>query len=129
MNAHSPIEADPLSAGFYTPADVARLIGVPSSKTRGWLNGWAGSDSGPIIDRDFKHTSTISFLDLMEMRFVEYFRSQKVPMTTLRRAAEKARKDWDSSHPFALSKAKYLTDRRKIFAQAAEENGDQTTWD
>jgi uncharacterized protein (DUF433 family) len=93
------------------------------------LNGWPNSTSGPIVDRDFKGSRTISFLDLIEMRFIEAFRRQGVPMQTLRRAAARARSDWSVAHPFALSKARYLTDRRKVFAQVAQQEGDRLTWD
>ncbi|WP_179188292.1 hypothetical protein [Sphingomonas sp. IBVSS2] len=65
----------------------------------------------------------------MEMRFIEAFRRQGVSMQTLRKAAIKARADWSTGHPFALSKAKYLTDRRKVFAQIAEQEKDRVTWD
>lgn len=126
---HKPIQADPLLAGFYSPADVSRLLQVATPKLRGWLNGWSNSASGPIIERDFKDSRTISFLDLMEMRFIEAFRNQGVPMQTLRKAATKARQEWNTSHPFALSKARYLTDRCKIFAQVAELERDRVTWD
>jgi uncharacterized protein (DUF433 family) len=93
------------------------------------LNGWPNSASGPIVDRDFKGSRTISFLDLIEMRFIEAFRRQGVPMQTLRKAAARARTDWAVAHPFALSKARYLTDRRNVFAQVAEQEGDKVTWD
>jgi uncharacterized protein (DUF433 family) len=126
---YRPVQADPLLAGFYSPADAARLLQVASPKLRGWLNGWSSSTAGPIVNRDFKNTRTISFLDLMEMRFIEAFRRQGVPMQTLRRAAARARKDWDVPHPFALSKARYLTDRRNVFAQVAEQEKDRVTWD
>lgn len=126
---HRQIDADPLLAGFYSPADAARLLQVASPKLRGWLNGWGNSAAGPIVHRDFKDSRTISFLDLMEMRFIEAFRRQGVSMQTLRAAAAQARKEWDQPHPFALSRAKYLTDRRSVFAQVAEQQGDQITWD
>jgi uncharacterized protein (DUF433 family) len=124
------LEADPLFAGFYTNAEAARILGLEGTrKLRGWLNGWPSSKTGPVVARDFKDTSTVSFLDLMEMRFIEYFRSQGVSMHTLRRAAATARREWNREHPFALSKAKYLADRRKIFAQVAKEQDDKVTWD
>lgn len=127
---HKRIEADPLLAGFYSPADAARLIGIASAaKLRGWLNGWPNSSSGPIVARDFIGERTVSFLDLMELRFIEAFRRQGVSMPTLRKAAARARTDWDTQHPFALSKARYITDRRKIFAQVAEQEKDRATWD
>ncbi|WP_066587917.1 hypothetical protein [Sphingomonas pruni] len=127
---HKRLEADPLLAGFYSPSDAARLIGVVgTAKLRGWLNGWPNSSSGPIIDRDFQNSRTISFLDLMELRFIEAFRRQGVTMPTLRKAAAKARVEWSADHPFALSRARYLTDRRTVFAQVAEAENDRVTWD
>ena len=128
-NLHNTTD-DPLLAGFYSFRDAARLLGVQNTnRIRGWLNGWPNSQSGPIVRRDFMDLPTVSFLDLMEMRFIEYFRRHLVPLQTLRRAASQARKDWDVSHPFALSKSKYLTDRRKVFAQSAESENDRHTWD
>lgn len=128
MGARSE-HSDPLLAGFFSVADAARLVGVSPALVRGWLNGYSNSQSGPVIDRDFAGTRTVSFLDLMELRFIATFRAQRVPMPTLRRAAEKARKDWNVRHPLALSSSKYITDRRRVFEQAAKENEDRVTWD
>jgi uncharacterized protein (DUF433 family) len=130
MGIVTAIERDPLLAGFYSIGDATRLLGVShSAKLRGWINGWPKSKSGPIVDRDFKKTATVSFLDLMELRFIEYFRGQGVSMPTLRKAADMARKEWSVQHPFALSDIKYLTDRRKVIAQASEAVGDRSTWE
>lgn len=128
MGAHQRIEADPLFAGFYSTSDAARLLNIPGGKARAWLNGWSNSPVTAVIDRDFPSTPTVSFLDLMELRFIEFFRRQNVTMQTLRLSAAKARLEWDAQHPFALSKARYLTDRRNIFAQVAEAEGDESTW-
>lgn len=127
---HNRIEADPLLAGFYSPIEAAHLLGLPSTaKLRGWLNGWPNSDAGPIVERDFKDAPTVSFLDLMELRFIEAFRRQGVSMQTLRKAAHQARREWEAPHPFALSRARYLTDRRTVFAQVAKQENDHVTWD
>lgn len=120
---------DPLLAGFFSVAEAARLVGVNAALVRGWLNGYSNSSSGPVIRRDFAGTRTVSFLDLIELRFIAVFRAQSVPMLTLRQASAQARKDWGVSHPLALASEKYVTDRRKVFARAAEESEDQTTWD
>ena len=50
-------------------------------------------------------------------------------MQTIRRASQEARKDWGVQHPLALSRDKYVTDRRKIFAKSADAEKDQVTWD
>ncbi|WP_146032583.1 hypothetical protein [Sphingobium sp. SA916] len=130
MGVMEAIDRDPLLAGFYSIGDATRLLGVShAAKLRGWINGWPSSKSGPIVNRDFKKSPTVSFLDLMELRFIEYFRGQGVSMQTLRKAAEMARKEWSVQHPFALSDVKYLTDRRRVIAQASEEVGDRPTWE
>jgi uncharacterized protein (DUF433 family) len=130
MGARRAVERDPLLSGFYSERDAARLLRMDSARrVHGWLNGWGPKGAAPIIQRDFADTSSVSFLDLMEIRFVEHFRQQGVPLQTLRRAAERARAEWKTEHPFALSKVRYLTDRRKVFGQAAQDTGDKVTWD
>jgi len=128
MKVHDQ-QPDPLLAGFFSTADAVRLVGVHSQLIRGWLNGYPNSVSGPIINRDFEGTRTISFLDVMELRFIQFFRKQGVSMPTLRKAADRARKEWGVNHPLALSNSKIVTDRRKVFAKVAEEGNDQVAWD
>jgi uncharacterized protein (DUF433 family)/DNA-binding transcriptional MerR regulator len=120
---------DPLLAGFYSIGTAARLINATPTALRGWLNGYASSSAGPVIERDFAETRTVSFLDLMELRFISFFRQQGVSMHTLRRAAENARKEWKQRHPLALSSETYCTDRKRIFAISAKEIGDERAWD
>lgn len=128
MNAKR-LHIDPLLSGFFSVSEAARLVGVSPTLVRGWLNGYSNSALGPVVSRDFSGTRTVSFLDLIELRFIAIFRSQQVSMRTLRNAAAKAREDWGVSHPLALSSEKYVTDRRNIFARSAEESDDQVTWD
>ena len=129
MGMHKSIERDPLLAGFYTSSDAVRLLRIANTaKVRGWLNGWQNSASGPIIRRDFDDGRTISFLDLMELKFVETF-SQHVSAMTLRKAAQAARLEWKTTHPFAMNGPKYVTDRRRIIAQAAAAEGDTASYD
>ena len=77
MGARSE-HSDPLLAGFFSVADAARLVGVSPALVRGWLNGYSNSQSGPVIDRDFAGTRTVSFLDLMEFISVIAVTNQKV---------------------------------------------------
>lgn len=129
MSLHTKHTKDPLLAGYFTNSETSRLLRVRAPVIVGWLNGYSGTKAGPVLKRDFTGTHTISFLDLMELRFIRYFRTQEVPLQTIRKAAQKARKDWKVSHPLAMSKEKYLTNRRNIFAQIAEEDKDHVTYD
>ncbi len=78
INAHQHIAVDPLFAGFYSLNEAALLLQIPSTKARGWLNGWTASGGQPIIQRDFADT-------------IEYFKNQGVSLQTLRKGAEKLR--------------------------------------
>lgn len=120
---------DPLLSGFFSISDASDLLGRSQQSVRGWLNGYPNSVRGPVIERDFAGSRTVSFLDLMELRFIAFFRSQGVSMPTLRKAAERARIDWDVQHPLALASSKYVTDRKKVIAWSAEETGDDRAWD
>jgi uncharacterized protein (DUF433 family) len=124
---------DPLAGGFYTLQDAARLLRIDSDRrVRSWLQGYRGR-AEPIVKRDYEPVGgkqSLSFLDLMEIRFLEHFRKQDVPLQTLRRALENARKEMSVRHPFALLPSiKFVTDRRKVFGHAAQETGDTKTWD
>lgn len=121
---------DPLVDGFYAPGDAARLLRIDSARrVSRWVAG--GSGGQPVICADHSPVGgkvSLSFLDMMEIRFLEHFRKQGVPLQTLRRAIVRAREDMKNRHPFALSNVRFLTDRKKVFAQVAEESGDTKTW-
>jgi len=118
-------DRDPLNSGFFTLREAARLIGPQAGRQIAyWLNGRKAGRLGPVIQRDFAG-SELSFLDLMEARFIAHFRSHGVSMATIRCAAGRLRAEWGVPHPFAMANStRYLTDRRHIFLQAARDVGD-----
>lgn len=115
------LASDPLLGGFYTVAQAARLLRVSSTqRVYRWLR---SANGGAVIERDYEpltRAQEISFWDLIEIRFVEHFRSQGLSLQYLRRVAERARTEFGQKHPFALSVAEYLTNRKKIFIKTAE---------
>jgi uncharacterized protein (DUF433 family) len=77
--------------------------------------------SAPVWKRDlpdYGGTLAVSFRDLMEIRFVDFFISHGVSWTTLREAARFAAGIVGSPHPF--STARFKTDGRRIFAEFTE---------
>lgn len=119
---------DPAAGGFYTVREAARLltIGQPS-KITAWLQGHRGR-AAPIVDRQYEPiegAQELGFWDLIEVRFVEYFRKQGVSLQALRKAAATARTEWKQQHPFAMSNVTFLTDRVAVFSQTAREVGDK----
>ena len=114
-----------LSKGFYTLGEASRLIGVSQQKIRGWLQGYPGS-VGSIIKRDYGKTASahyheMSFLDLMEARLINLYRSKGVSLQVLREVAEKAREDFQQKHPFA-EYDKFKTDGKRMFLEFINEN-------
>ncbi|MFN4311712.1 MAG: hypothetical protein ACK4FK_14100 [Ferrovibrio sp.] len=124
---------NPLVVGFYTVPEAARLIRVGSARRiYGWLKGYPGRNVGPLLTRDFEPVDgyeELSFLDLMEVRFVEHFREYGVKVGSLRRAAEELKAEFKTDHPFALSKVLLAADKADVFVvetlrKAAKAEGD-----
>lgn len=130
---------NPLARGFYTVQDAARLIEVGSAqRIRGWLNGYPRRRVGPLLVRDYAPidgAQEMSFLDLMEVRFVEHFRDIGVKPQTLRRCIEVAREKFGEDKPLLKQGVLFIPtdDRRKVVVEevmkpAAKENRDKKLW-
>jgi hypothetical protein len=117
---------DPLLGGFYTVAEAARLLRIDDKQR---IYRWLADIDEPVVKRDYKpvgRSQELSFWDLFEVRFVETFRAKNVSLQFLRKVAAKARTELKTKHPFALNGTQYLTDRKRIFRQIAEETGETT---
>lgn len=118
---------DPVAGGFYTAVEAARLLGLPNAgRVRDWVAG-RGRGSAPVIDRQYHPidgVQEVGFWDLIEVRFIDHFRRQGIPLQSLRKAAQTARDSWKVQHPFATSKARYMTDRKTVFEATARDEKD-----
>lgn len=116
-----------VSGGFYTVAEAARLLGMDNGqRIVRWLMPPAKCGE-PIVIRDYPMVGReheLSFLDLMEIRFVDHFRGLKISLQSLRVAARTAREELQVSHPFATASVKFQTDRKRVFLETAKETGD-----
>jgi uncharacterized protein (DUF433 family)/DNA-binding transcriptional MerR regulator len=124
---------DVASGGFYTVKEAARLlnIGQPSRITA-WLQGRANVNAGPVLARQYAPIDgkqELGFWDLIEVRFIDHFRKQGISLQSLRRAAETARRELNQQHPFATSRARFMTDRKTVFLATAKELNDTTLLD
>lgn len=110
-----------LAQGFYTVPEAARLIQVGSTRRiYGWLRGYPSRDIGPLLERDFaplNRHEELSFLDLMEVRFVEHFREHGVKLRSLRIAAKRLKQELKTSHPFAFERIYLLADKVDVYIQ------------
>ncbi|MGE0719335.1 MAG: DUF433 domain-containing protein [Alphaproteobacteria bacterium] len=91
-----------------------------------WLSG-RGTHGAPVIRRTYDTIAgkqELSFLDLIEVRFIEHFRKQGYSLQSLRKAAEAARAELGMQHPFATYGAKFVAVRKDIFLAVARDVGD-----
>lgn len=122
-----PVSRDLLAGGFYTVSEAARLLGIDNAqRISRWLAPAKGGEA--IILRQYPKLAReheVGFLDLLEVRFVEHFRRQKISLQSLRVAAKNARRELKVTHPFATSNVKFQSDRRQVFLETAKETGDK----
>lgn len=113
-----------LGIGLYTVPEAALMTGVSAARIRRWLRGYdyvsgaAVRHSDPVWRPDLPSLDgalALSFRDLIEVRFVDYFLSAGVTWKTLREAAPDAAEIVGSSHPFSTHS--FRTDGKRIFAE------------
>ncbi len=116
-----------IGRGIYSIPEVARLSGVNSRSVSRWVHGYRSSAHGgcfegkPVFRGDFEEDGcrNLSFLDLIEIRFVHAFRGYGVSWKTIRMAMEKGCELLSETHPF--SSKKFLTDGHDILYQVEQE--------
>lgn len=110
-----------LGVGIYTTAEAARLVGVEATTIRRWLNGYTAGRGeqrrtvkplwrGDLAAIDAHYA--LSFLDLMEARYVWAYRAQGLRWRAIRRAHARAAKDLGTPHPFCAQR--FVTDGHEI---------------
>ena len=128
MDMRTATSSVDVNGGFYTVREAARLLGMTNgNKIARWIAPQAGK-SAPLVVRDYARIGTaneVSFLDLIELRFVSHFRQVRISLQSLRVAAKNAREELNCSHPFATSSIKFQTDRKQVFLETAQKTGDR----
>jgi len=121
-------EAALVGVGIYSVPDAARMTGVSSGRIRRWLCGYSyrvGKEVRtspqvwlPDLPR-LDSAMALSFRDLIEVRFVDYFLRKGCSWKEIRDAAEIASRIVKSSHPFSTKE--FMTDGRNIFRRSIED--------
>lgn len=113
----------PLVGGFYTASEASRLLGLKSPNV---AHRWLGhTGDKPTLIKQYKESRDIGFWDLMEIRFVSYFRNKGISLQHLRKVADIARSQFETEHPFALSSVLFKTDRKQIFVEINNKEKDK----
>jgi uncharacterized protein (DUF433 family) len=106
--------------GIYSLSDASFITGIHHRKINRWIKGYRRKEKffDPVLDADYepieKHYS-ISFLDLIELFFVNAFMEHGVSLQTIRKTYEKAQEYTNFEHPF--STLKFKTDGKIILAE------------
>jgi uncharacterized protein (DUF433 family)/DNA-binding transcriptional MerR regulator len=125
-----------LGVGVYTVPEAARLTGIPARTIRRWVTGYTYARKGtshmspPLWERQIasvEDSVVLSFRDLLEVRFVQFFRTHGVGWKVIKRAAECASEIIQDSHPFSTKRFK--TDGRSIFAEIVQATGEESLLD
>jgi len=108
-------KATHLGVGLYSIADAARLSGAHAETIRRWL-----SESNGVIPRHFaREEQLLTFAELMEIHFIQMFRSEGVSFQTIRKTAKVLSTRLDTPYPFTVRR--FDTDGRTIFATLVKE--------
>jgi uncharacterized protein (DUF433 family) len=106
-----------LASGIYSIPQAARLIGVHHTRLRSWVCGYPAFGTAPLIKRDLPmvdHQIALSFVNLIEARFIATFASHGVNVRSIRVMAEEAQEMLGTDHPFARD-GMFKTDGRTIY--------------
>ncbi len=107
--------------GLYSISDAASIIRVPQNRLQHWVRGYyygrqqAKRWQVPVVPRFYgEGDQPLALVELIELLFVSEFRHAKLSMQYIRKAAERARAQFDTPYPFAFKR--FETDGRQIFA-------------
>jgi len=125
-----------LNRGIYSLAEASRLTKVSKGRIRRWIRGYdyhvgeARRHSDAVWQGGLEPIAgkiALSFLDLVEIRFVEEFLRAGVSWKTMRKTRARAREEFDTEHPFCSNR--FVTDGEKILLREAEDCADEVLLD
>jgi uncharacterized protein (DUF433 family) len=120
-----------LSTGIYSLPQAAALLGIHPARLRGWVCGKSHAKGRPLIRSELPNAGgriALSFVNLIEAKFIETFASKGVSVLSMRYMAEEAERFLNHPHPFATDWI-FKTDGKKIFVEAAEKADDPCLYD
>lgn len=113
---------------MYSLSEAERLIRIPRKRIRRWMEGYAylsrgqKRESRPVFESDIGReigALSLTFSDMLEVRFLDAFREYGVGWREIRIAADRAKELLSRSHPF--SSKVFKTDGRDILIEVARQ--------
>jgi uncharacterized protein (DUF433 family) len=112
--------------GIYAPEDVGRIVGLSPSRVERWFRGHdARGDQlvvHPLIEGDWPAVDgevTLSFMDMIEARFVKVFLEAGISIHLIRSAAHEGARLFQTRHPFCVKR--FETDGVSLFVRVHED--------
>lgn len=121
-----------IGKGLYSLSQAAHLIGADPRSVKRWMLGYERTVRGerrrspPLWKTQFAEADlpepTIGFRDLLELRLVNAFAKHGVDLRVIRATADAARVLFQSDYPLTMQR--FLTDGKRVFAEAAAASGE-----
>lgn len=120
-----------IGKGLYTISEASFITGIKKESIRRWIKGYKYSlrsnklQAKPVFDKDYPDSLdkvVLSFLDIIELKFIQSFRNHGVKWSVIREAAAIAERLLQNTHPFATRK--FYTDTKTILVKIADESGE-----
>ena len=93
--------------GLYTYSDLTKLLGISRARIKGLVEGYKykqGRKGKPVVQKRsfiFDDKEFFSFVDLIELKFIQHFLNQGIKRKTIIDAYNKAKIELKKEHPFA----------------------------
>lgn len=120
-----------LSSGIYSIPQAAMLLDIHPARLRGWVCGHQGAKGRPLIRTQLPrvdHRIALSFVNLIEAKFIATFASKGLSVLSMRYMAEEAERFLSDPHPFATDWI-FKTDGKRIYVEAMERANDPCLYD
>lgn len=116
-----------LGRGIYSYKEASAITGVKIDSVRRWFDGYKNyrsrSHIEPLIKGDYRDSTSkkvVSFLDLIELLFIDAFHNHNISLQSIRIAVTRASSILRTDHPFAMKK--FYTDGKTILAEISRVN-------
>jgi uncharacterized protein (DUF433 family)/DNA-binding transcriptional MerR regulator len=113
-----------IGRGLYSLRETRRLTKIPRPTLNRWVKGYARRRAGervnydallqpslPILDEQI----TLSFRDLIELRFIDRLRQLKVSWAEIKATIDAAKSMLETDYPFGTRR--FATDGRRLFSE------------
>lgn len=109
-----------LARELYTVPEAARLLGVPPSTLRWWLEG--RDEHPPVIRPTPTGSGSVTWGEFVEAGFLREYRRRRVGLPSLRRFIDRLRGDFGVPYPLAHARP-FIGEGRRLMLTAQEEAG------